>query len=88
MSVSEIKIYVLSIWGRGGGGVRGTGIEDTHLLDADLDPAFHFDADPDPDPPFHFHTDPDPALNKVMRWQRDPPWIHFKPPWPHCPLPS
>jgi hypothetical protein len=37
------------------------GIRIKHHLDADPDPAFHFDADPETDPIFHFDVDPDPA---------------------------
>jgi hypothetical protein len=36
-------------------------VADPHHLDADPDPASHFDADPDTDPTFHFNADPDPA---------------------------
>jgi hypothetical protein len=35
-------------------------IAEPHHIDADPDPACHFDADPDPDPTFHFDAgDPD-----------------------------
>ncbi len=35
-------------------------LRDPHHVDADPDPACHFDADPDPDPTFHFNADPEP----------------------------
>jgi hypothetical protein len=36
-------------------------------IDADLGPAYHFDADaePDPDPAYHFDAEPDP--NEIER---------------------
>jgi hypothetical protein len=34
----------------------------SHHLDADPDPACHFDADPNPEPASHFDTDPDPTF--------------------------
>jgi hypothetical protein len=39
-------------------------LRDPHRFDADLDPAYHFDADldVDPDPACHFDADPDPDL--------------------------
>jgi hypothetical protein len=39
-------------------------VADPHHVDADPDPAFHFDADPDPDPTFHSDADP-PTLKKI-----------------------
>ncbi len=36
---------------------------DRHRIDADLGPAFLFDADPDLHPTFHFDADPDPILS-------------------------
>ncbi len=35
-------------------------VADPHHVDADPDPACHFDADAEPDPTFHFHAVPDP----------------------------
>jgi hypothetical protein len=34
-------------------------VADPHHVDADPDPACHFDADPDPDPAYNFNTDTD-----------------------------
>ncbi len=44
-------------------------VSDPHHLDADPDPASHFDADPDTDPTFHFDAVPDlcPALAAKLR---------------------
>jgi hypothetical protein len=44
-------------------------VADPHHLDADPDPASHFDADPDTDPTFHFDAVPDlcPALAAKLR---------------------
>ncbi len=38
-------------------------IADPHHRDADLDLAFHYDANPDPDPTFQFDADPDPTTH-------------------------
>jgi hypothetical protein len=38
----------------------GNSVAGRHHVDADPDPAFHFDADPDPDATFHSNADPDP----------------------------
>jgi hypothetical protein len=33
-------------------------------VDADPEPACHFDADPDPEPTFHFDADPNPSFQR------------------------
>ncbi len=59
-------------------------VADPHHLDADPDPAFHFDVDADPDPTFHsdadadpnpafyFEADPDPDLDPASQNDADP----------------
>jgi hypothetical protein len=50
VSIHSDKIIVI---------LRGS-VADPHHVDADPDPAFHFDADPDPDLTFHSDANPDP----------------------------
>ncbi len=42
-------------------------------VDADPDPAYHFDADPDPDPAYHLDADPDPTF----QFNADPDPQHY-----------
>jgi hypothetical protein len=37
-------------------------VADSHHVNADPDPTFHFDADADPEPAFHSDADPDPTF--------------------------
>jgi hypothetical protein len=48
-------------------------VADPHQLNADPDPAFHFNVDPDPDPAFYFNADPG---------------LHFEPLGLHCECPK
>jgi hypothetical protein len=65
----------------------GNSVADPHHLDADPDPACHFDANADPDPAFHFdagphhldadadpacHFDADPDLDPACHFDADP----------------
>ncbi len=40
--------------------IQRSSVADSHHLEADLDPAFDFDADSDPDPTFYSDAYPDP----------------------------
>jgi hypothetical protein len=60
-----------------------TGVADPHHVDADPDPAFHFDEDPDQnrDRTFHLDADPDPTF----QFYRDPdPTTYFFPDMDQC----
>jgi hypothetical protein len=54
--------------------VIGGSVVDPHHVDADPDPAFHFDADPDPDLTFLSFADPDP--DPTFKFDPDP-TTHF-----------
>jgi hypothetical protein len=49
---------------------------DAHHINADPDPAFHFNADPDPDPAFRFNADPYP--NPAFHFNANPDPAPFK----------
>jgi hypothetical protein len=59
-----------------------------HLrIDADTDPAYHFDAVPDPDPIFYFDPDPQHLLSAGLFWLVALPWWRWLTPgaetwWP------